>query len=56
MIESILVPQDNGERKILKVLYEQISKTCCFYYGYELVCVGDKFSKPFKSYLGEDTI
>ena len=25
-------------------------------YGYELVCVDDKFSKPFKSYLGEDAV
>ena len=25
-------------------------------YGYKLVCVDDKFSKPFKSYLGEDAI
>ena len=24
--------------------------------GYKLVCVDDKLSKPFKSYLGEDTI
>ena len=23
-------------------------------YGYKLICVDDKFSKPFKSYLGED--
>ena len=23
-------------------------------YGYKLVCVDDKFSKPFKSYLGEN--
>ena len=25
-------------------------------YVYKLVCVDDKFSKPFKSYLGEDTV
>ena len=25
-------------------------------YGYKLVCVDDKFSKPFKSYLGEDVV
>ena len=23
-------------------------------YGYKLVCVDDKFSKPFKSHLGKD--
>ena len=25
-------------------------------YGYKLVCVDNKFSKPFKSYLGEDAV
>ena len=25
-------------------------------YGYKLVCADDKFSKPFKSYLGEDLV
>ena len=25
-------------------------------YGYELVCVDNKFSKPFKSYYGEDAV
>ena len=27
---------------------------CC--YAYKLVCVDDKFSKPFKSYLGKDAV
>ena len=30
-------------------------KTACSY-GYKLGCVDDKFSKLFKTYLGEDTI
>ena len=25
-------------------------------YGYKLVCVDDKFSKPLKTYLGEDAV
>ena len=25
-------------------------------YSYESVCVGNKFRKPFKSYLGEDAV
>ena len=25
-------------------------------YGYELVCVDNKFSKPFKLYYGEDAV
>ena len=25
-------------------------------YGYKLVCADDKFSKPFKTYFGEDAV
>ena len=25
-------------------------------YGYKLVCIDDKFSKSFKTYLGEDAV
>ena len=25
-------------------------------YGYKLVCVDDKFDKPFKTYLGKDEV
>ena len=25
-------------------------------YGYELVCVDDKFTKPFKTYLDKDSV
>ena len=28
--ESILVPEENGKQKSKRVLYEQMSKTCCF--------------------------
>ena len=38
--KSILVPQDD---------------VACIY-GYKLVCINDKFSEPFKSYLGEDAV
>ena len=30
--------------------------TVAYSCGYKLVCVDDKLSKPFKSYLGEDTV
>ena len=43
--ESILVPQVNGK--------QNNKKHVAFSYGHKLVCVDDKFSKPFKSYLGE---
>ena len=40
------------------MLYKQILKTywLLLAYGYKLVCVDDKFSTPFKTYLGEDTV
>ena len=25
-------------------------------YGYKLVCIGDKFSKPFKTHFGQDAV
>ena len=32
----------------------QTHVACC--YSYKLLCVNDKFNKPFKSYLGEDKV
>ena len=40
------------ESKILKSLQKDVACS----YGYKLVCVDDKFSKPFKSYLGQDAV
>ena len=47
--KSILVPEDNGKQN------PNESHVACSY-GYKLVCVDDKFSKPFKSYLGKDAV
>ena len=33
-----------------------MSKHVACSYDCKLVCIGDKFSKPFKSYLGEDAV
>ena len=44
------------ENKILKNVILKISKNVGCAYGYKLVCVGDKFRKLFKSYLGQDTV
>ena len=52
--QSMLVLEDN--RKQNPVLYKQISKTQYIVYGYKLVCVDDKFSKPFKIYLCIDAV
>ena len=40
------------ESKILKSLQKDVACS----YEYKLVCVDDKFSKPFKSYLGQDAV
>ena len=38
----------------MSLVLRKISVACS--YGYKLVCVDDKFSKPFKSYLGKDAV
>ena len=51
--ESILVPEDNGKQNLdesfIKNNYQK-HVTCSD--GFKLVCVDDKFSNSFKSYLG----
>ena len=44
------------ESKIQKSLIERNQKHIACSYGYKLVCVDDKFSKPFKIYLGENVV
>ena len=52
--ESILVPENNGKQNPNESYTNKYQKHVACSYGYKLVCVDDKFSKPFKSYLGED--
>ena len=40
----------------MNIILTNIKKHVTCSYGYKLVCVADKFSKSFKSYLGEDAI
>ena len=54
--ESILVPEDNGKQNPNESSTNKYQKYDACSYGYNLVCVDDKFSKPFKSYLGEDVV
>ena len=54
--ESILVPEDNGKQNPNKLCTNKYQKHVACSSGYELVCVDDKISKPFKSYLGEDAV
>ena len=48
--ESILVPEDNAKQNPRESYINEYQKHVGCSYGYELVCVDDKFSKSFKSY------
>ena len=52
--ESILVPEDNGKQNQNESYNNKYQKHIACSCGSKLVCADDKFSKPFKSYLGED--
>ena len=54
--ESILVFEDNGKQNRNEFYTNKYQKHVACSYGYKLVCVDDKFSKPFKSYLGENAV
>ena len=54
--ESIVVPEDNGKQNPNVSYTNKYQKHVACSYGYNLVCVGNKFRKPFKSYLGEDAV
>ena len=52
--ESILVPEINVKQNIEQPHTNKYQKYIAGSYDYKTVCVDDKFSKPFKTYLGED--
>ena len=54
--KSILVPGKNEKKNPNESYTDKYQKhiACC--YVYKLVRVEDKFSKPFKTYLGKDAI
>ena len=52
--ESILVPEDYGKQNADEYYTNKYQKHVACSYGYKLVRVDDKFSKPFKSYVGKD--
>ena len=55
--ESILVPEDNGNQILKGSSYtSKYQKHIACSYGYKLVCVDDKFSKPFRENLGKDAV
>ena len=54
--ESILVSEDNGKQNPNGSYTNKYQKIVACNYGYKLVCVDEKFTKPFKTYLGGDTV
>ena len=54
--ESIPIPEYNGMKNPNESYTNKYQKHVACSYGYKLVCVDDKFSNSFKSYLGEDAI
>ena len=54
--ESILVPEDNGKQNPEESYTNKYKKHIACSYGYKLVYVDDKFSKPFKTYFAQDVV
>ena len=54
--ESILVPEDNDNQNHDVLYTNKCQNHVCCSYGYKLVCLHNKFSESFKSYLGKDTL
>ena len=54
--KSKLVPQNNGKQNAEESYTNKYEKHIACSYGCKLVCADDKFSKPFKTYLGEDAV
>ena len=54
--EIISVSEDNGKQNAKESYTNKYQKHIDCSYGYKLVCVDDKFSKPFKTYLGKNTV
>ena len=49
-LERNLMPEDNGKQNPNESYTNKSKKHVGYSYGYKLVCVDDKFSRPFKSY------
>ena len=50
------MPEDNGKQNPNESYSNKYQKHVACSYGYKLVCVDNKFSNPFKPYIGKDTI
>ena len=54
--ETILLPEDNGKQNPNESYTNKYQNHIVCSYDYKLVCVDDKFSQPFKTYLGKDAV
>ena len=54
--EDFVVPKDAGKQNPKESYTNKYQNHIACNYGYKLVCVDDKFSKPFKIYLGKDAV
>ena len=48
------MPEDNEKQNQNESYANKYQKHFACSYSYKLVCVDDTYSKPFKSYLGQD--
>ena len=54
--ESILMPEDNGNKNKNESYSSKYQKHVACSYDYKIVCVENEFNKHFTSYLGEDAV
>ena len=54
--DSVFVPEDYRRQNSEEFYSKWYQKHAVCSYGYNLEYLDDKFSKPFKSYLGEDGV
>ena len=54
--QSILVPEDTAKQNPEESHMNKYQKYIVCSYSYKLVCVDDRFSEPFKTYLGKDVV
>ena len=54
--ESIFVPDDNENQNSKKPDTNKYQKHIAYSFGCKLLCVDDRFTKPFKTYLDKDAV
>ena len=50
------MPENNGKQNPEECYTNKFPNHIACSYGYKIVCVDDKFTKPFKTYLGKDAV